>query len=111
MSSVSEFEGTLSLRLVASALFTSALLNSAGHHCASKHCVSAGLVRAGERRGNLPWKECERGFRIGSATRKNEEVRHLLSYVEIRVFFPSKVFASQPDAHHGPHLCVAVLPL
>ncbi|KAI4815239.1 hypothetical protein KUCAC02_005392 [Chaenocephalus aceratus] len=56
-----------------------------------------GLVRARERRGNLPRKECERGFRIGSATRKNEEVRHLLSYVEIRVFFPSKSSTYAPS--------------
>ncbi|KAG7478635.1 hypothetical protein JOB18_004570 [Solea senegalensis] len=71
------------------------------------------LAASLKRGGNLflGSKVCSAVLRIGSATRENEKVRHFLCYVEIRSFFPSKVFASRPTAHHGPHLCVAVLPL
>ncbi|CAB1415343.1 unnamed protein product [Pleuronectes platessa] len=48
----------------------------------------------------------------GVATDTRKELPHFLATWRSAGFFsPPKVFASRPTAHHGPHLCVAVLPL
>ncbi|KAK2847083.1 hypothetical protein Q5P01_010082 [Channa striata] len=69
-----------------------------------------GLARAGEKSEFCLGRNAN-GLLGLALAQENKEVRRFLGYVVIRFFFPSKVFASHPTAHHGPHLCVAVLPL